>query len=282
MKGDPKFVMLKYSAWLDAAKFEDKILGAVVRYPLKPSNEYLPESPLRYNKTDLVEGCFTNFLHDSTSAKSRNVSAGLESLIGFKWYGSKEESVHLTGKLLRYKRLQQHSQFWSQLKTDEAVIRAVPGWISLLNTWPPCLVVGIMTAEDVELDFTSASEHQRQGELEAPVAAVALAAAGVPSGLLGDSGVGNPQTAVGSGRKVATVFKSSAARSNIFALELRIVTTALFRRRELTLKEDGPKVNPGRLADGGEDFENGYADEIVGVENLVLESFTEEEYEEMD
>ncbi|GAW24403.1 hypothetical protein ANO14919_139870 [Xylariales sp. No.14919] len=281
MKGDPNFVMLKYSAWLDAAKFEDKILGAIVRYPFKPSNEYLPESPLRYNKADLVEGSFANFVHDKASTKSRSASAALESLIGFKWHGSKEDSVHLAGKLLRYKRLQQHSQFWSQLKTDEAVIAAVPGWISLLNTWPPCLVVGIMTAEDVELDFTSTAERQREGELEAPLTAVALAAAGVPSGLIGDVGVGNPQTAVSSGTKVATTFRSSAARSNIFALELRIVTTALFRRRELALKEDGPKVDEGRLADGDENSDGEDAGEVVGIENLVLESFTEEEFAEM-
>ncbi|TGJ84190.1 hypothetical protein E0Z10_g4571 [Xylaria hypoxylon] len=282
MKGDPNFVMLKYSAWLDAAKFENKILGAIVRYPFKPSNEYLPESPLRYNKCDLVEGCFTDFLHGNTSTKSRDVSAGLESIIGFEWHGSKEESVHLTGKLLRYKRLQQHSQFWSQLKTDKAVISAVPGWISLLNTWPPCLVVGIMTAEDVELDFTGASERQGQGEIEAPLAAVALTAAGVPSGLIGDLGVGNPQIGVGSGKKVATVFRANAARNNIFALELRIITTALFRRRELALKENGPKVDPGRLADRDEDSEGeGDVGDFVGVEDLVLESFTEEEYGEM-
>lgn len=32
MKGDPEFVILKYSAWLDASKFEDRMLGAVIRY----------------------------------------------------------------------------------------------------------------------------------------------------------------------------------------------------------------------------------------------------------
>ncbi|KAI1110421.1 hypothetical protein F5Y14DRAFT_429018 [Nemania sp. NC0429] len=281
MKGDPEFVMLKYSAWLDASKFEDRILGAIVRYPFQPTNEYLPESPLRYNKTDLIEGVFTDFLHDNTNAKSRDVSVALESLVGFEWHGSKEESVRLTGKLLRYKRLQQHAQFWSQLKTDEAVIGAVPGWISMLNTWPPCLVVGIMTAEDVELDFTNSSERQRQGDLEAPLTTVALAAAGVPSGLLGDLGVGNPQTALGSGKKVTSVFRSSTARSNIVALELRIITTALFRRRELALKENGPKVDQGRLADGEDDFGSEDEGENVSVDELILESFTEEEYGEM-
>ncbi|KAI0401303.1 hypothetical protein F4802DRAFT_433424 [Xylaria palmicola] len=279
MKGDPKFVILKHTAWLDAS-FEDKILGAVVRYPFKPSYEYLPESPLRYNQADLIEGCFTEFFHSGYNTESRDASAGLESLIGFEWRGNKEESVHLTGKLLRYKRLQQHSQFWSRLKTDEA-IAAVPDWISLFNTWPPCLVVGVMTAEDVEFDFTGAAERQRQGLLEVPVATVALTAAGVPLGLLGGVGVGNPQIRVGPGKKVATVFTANTARRNIFALELRIVTTALFRRRGLVLKEEGPTVNPGRLADGDEAPKLGGPDDVVGVEDLILDSFTEEEYEEM-
>ncbi|KAI1826113.1 hypothetical protein F4861DRAFT_134669 [Xylaria intraflava] len=280
MKGDPNFVMLKQSAWLDAAIFENKILGAIVRYPLSPTVEYLPESPLRYNKTDLIEGVFTDFLHDSTRTVSSDTSVGLDSLVGFNWHGSKEERVHLTGKLLRYKRLQQHSQFWSRLKTDKAVAGEVPGWISLFNTWPPCLVVGIMTAEDIDFDFTDATERGRTGEIEAPLATVALSAAGIASGLLGDPSVGNAQTVASSGEKIATVFKSSARQRKIFALELRIVTTALFRRRELSLREDGPKVGAGRLADG-DDSDSEDEDEIVEVEKMILENFTEGEFEEM-
>ncbi|KAF2993653.1 hypothetical protein E8E14_002044 [Neopestalotiopsis sp. 37M] len=283
MKGDPNFVMLKYSAWLDADKFEDKILGAIVRYPFKPTNEYLPDSPLRYNKADLVENSFVDFLHDNTASKSRDWSAALDSLVGFKWQGSREETVRLAGKLLRCRRLQQHAQFWTDLKTHEANIReTVPRWMSLFNTWPPCLVVGIMTAEDVELDFSAASERRREGSIEAPLMTVALGAAGVPAiPLLGDVSVGNPQLAVGSGRKVATVFKARSTQRSIVALELRIVTTALFRRRELALKEDGPKVSVGRLAGISHDLKDTDDSEGLDLEDLVLEDFTEEEYEEM-
>jgi hypothetical protein len=102
-----------------------------------------------------------------------------------------------------------------------------------------------MMIEDVELDFTDAFERQHYGELQAPLTAVALAAAGVSPSLPGDLGVGNQQGAVGSGRKITTVSNASAAQRNIFALELRIVTTTLFRRWELALKEDGPKGRSG-------------------------------------
>jgi hypothetical protein len=61
LKGDPNFVVLKYSAVLDT-KSEGKIIEAIVLYPFKPSNEYLPESPLRYNETDHVKGVSANFL----------------------------------------------------------------------------------------------------------------------------------------------------------------------------------------------------------------------------
>lgn len=297
MKGDPTFVILKYSAWLDTNQFEDKILGAVVRYPLRPTNEYTPASPLRYNNTELIEGVFTEFVHDSTRTVSHDASAALQSLVGFEWKGRKEASVHLRGKRLRYKRLQQHAQFWSQLKTDDAVRDLVPRWISMLNTWPPCLVVGIMTAEDdIELSFSHAAERERHVDLGLPVAAAAAAAAtaatGVPVSLLGDVGVGNVQTRVGAsgkeggtftGRSAGGASSSSSSSSRIFALELRVVTTALFRRLELQLKEDGPKVHPGRLAgndgqlSGGED-----ESEPPAAEDLILDMFTEEEYNEMD
>lgn len=78
MEGDPTFVILKYSAWLDAAKFEEKILGAVVRYPLKPSNEYAPSesSPLRYNKAELVTGSFTDFISTGAITQTHDALAG--------------------------------------------------------------------------------------------------------------------------------------------------------------------------------------------------------------
>lgn len=42
MTGDPEFVMLKYQAWLNTTKFENKILGSIVKEFLSPTNNYVP------------------------------------------------------------------------------------------------------------------------------------------------------------------------------------------------------------------------------------------------
>jgi hypothetical protein len=42
MIGDPEFVILKYQSWLDTAKFENVILGSIVKEFLRPTNNYVP------------------------------------------------------------------------------------------------------------------------------------------------------------------------------------------------------------------------------------------------
>jgi hypothetical protein len=281
MKGDTEFVILRYSAWLETAEFESRILGSIVRYPLKPTNEYLPDSPLQYNTSNLVEGSLTDFVLANENAASHEASAALQSVAGFAFKGNTKDSVRLAGKLIRYKRLQQHGRFWAQLKADKSVREEVPGWISVFNTWPPCLVVGIMMAEDVELDFSGAETRERQGKIELPLATIALAAAGAPASALGESKGGNLQAEAGAGREVARVFKAKVERSSIFALELRIITTALLRRQELAMKEGGPKVDPGRVAGHDEGSESEIDETPVAVEDVILENFTDMEYDQM-
>lgn len=276
-------MILKYQAWLDASKFEDTILGAVVRQPLKPSNDYVPDAPLRHNNSELVEGTLTDFLLAGSGASSRDASAALGSVAGVSWRGNTGDGVNLAGKLVRYRRLQQHGRFWERLRADPAVRGAVPGWVSLLNAWPPCLVVGVMTAEDVELDYSGAAGRAASGGLELPLATVGLAAAGVPplGGSPGVAGAGGASAAVGSSRRFATVFRAKSARSSIFALELRVVTTGLFRRRELALKEGGPKVDLGRLAGDEGSSDDDEEDEPPKAEDLITDGFTDQEYSEL-
>lgn len=283
MKGDPTFAILRHTAWLDASQFETKILGAIVHCPFKPSNDYVPQCPWRYNQNDLATKSFTEFVNNSAQQRSHDASAALESLIGVQWEGKKSEAVHLQGKRLRCVQLQQHEQFWSELMTNEAVRSTVPGWISIYNSWPPCLVVGIMIAEDVELDSGSATESKRHVDLDFPVAAVAAAAAGVPAaGLLSDLDVGNGQTGVGTSRNETAKFTAKLERGSIFALELRKVTTANFWSRKLKLDKDGPKVPAGRLA-GADEQSSGSEDEDerVSPEDVIIETLTEKDYDNL-
>jgi hypothetical protein len=281
MKGDPEFVILKHTAWLPTPQYETEILGSIVRYPLKPSNDYVPPSPLQYNTLPFHEGTLENFLFTNTATKSHDVSLALKSVASFAFKGNTEDAVHLAGKLVRYRRLTQHSQFWRKLRANGKVVEEVPGWISLLNTWPPCLVVGIMTASAVDLDFSGATSRERNGTLEFPLTTVALAAAGVPlpPGLAPETG--DPKVGAGTAERVARVFRATVPDEAIFALELRIVTTAMLRKRELALKEDGPKFEPGRLAGDGEGSSSEDEGEPPAVEDLILEGFTEKEYGQM-
>lgn len=271
MKGDPEFIILKQSTWLNADEFESQILGGIIRYPLRPTDDYV--SGLEYNQNPLISGFRKEFVLNSTSSASSNTSATLDSISSFNWKGSTSDSVHLTGKLLNYKRLQQHSAFWEKIKKDQNVANTVPGWISIFNSWQPCLVVGIMIAEDVELDFSGSKGRERDGNLQVPITTIATAAAGAPVP------VGNVQVQAGTAQNVAGVFRAKSEKREIFALELRVVTSRWFKK-ELSLGAAGPRADAGRLA--GE-VEESAAAELKGVhiDDLTLDNFTEEDYQDM-
>ena len=73
MKGDPEFVILKYQSWLETAKFENKILGAIVKEFLRPTNNYVPDSPLSYYTHYFIEGSVTDFVLENSGSTSNEV-----------------------------------------------------------------------------------------------------------------------------------------------------------------------------------------------------------------
>ncbi|RTE69938.1 hypothetical protein BHE90_015669 [Fusarium euwallaceae] len=263
MKGDPEFVILKYSAWLDAAKFEDKILGAVVKHYLDPINDYEPESPLKYMVEAPVEGFFTDFVAEGSASATNAVNVSpIKSIAGMTLKGELQDRVHLQGKVVRLKRLQKCEKFWEKLKEDPDVRARVPGWMSVFSVRRPvCLVTGIMVCEDVDVSYEGVEKRELDGHVELPLGEIALAAS-VP----GASGA-NPEVKVETRREMATVFKARSGQSRIFALELKRVTTTFLQKKELILKGDGPKVNVGRVL-GDEDTED--EEESVTVDDLVL------------
>jgi hypothetical protein len=62
MSGDPEFIILKYQAWMRTAAFEDTILGAIIKQPLSPSTNYVPDAPTAYISHALQEGSATDFV----------------------------------------------------------------------------------------------------------------------------------------------------------------------------------------------------------------------------
>lgn len=266
MKGDPEFIILKHAAWVSVG-FEKSILGAIIRNPLSPSTDHVPNSPLQYNKYDLLERSATDFVLANTGAAASEVSGAVTTVANFAVKGRTEDKIHLRGKLLRIKRLQQVGEFWAALRSDPTVKSTVPGWISFYNTWPVCMVVGIMICEDVELGLNTVTSDQRHATGEVPVGVIAFAA-GAPSPL-GDSA--NPKLTACKSREAATSFEARFGSSQIFAVELRKVTTERFHWKELRLKSDGPgNIDPSRLAskesdeDGDDDL-----DKPIDPEDLI-------------
>lgn len=269
MRGDPTFVILKYQTWLDTSEFEDKILGAVVKEFLRPTNNYAPDSPLQYTIHDLVESSFTDFVLETSASKGDEISGSLGSIAGVSFRGNTDASMHLKGKLIRSKRLQQHDQFWERLKTDPTFQAIVPGWAAKSKhaVWPACLVVGIMICEDVELSFETNQSREREAHGEVPLGTISIA-----------PGAPNPQARLVSNMQTATIFKAQTGQSKIFALELRVVSTKGWRTKELVLKGDVQGIDPTREAGRDERKE----DKPLAADDLILVEFNDEDYEDVE
>lgn len=241
MKGDPEFVILKYQSWLDTETFEREVVGAIVKQYLSPVQDYCPVDEAQWNKLKFTEGCLNDF--DLTNSKEGGVSAtaSLESLAGFNINADMEDKAHLEGKFIRFKRLLQQDQFFDERKADPAVKKTVPRWIKWPYLNPVWVVVGIMTCEDVTISFENKRDMQVDGHVEVPIGDITVT--GMPLG-----NTGNPKVGAGAHKKTATVFKAKSGRSQIFALELRKVTTSKFKSKMLKMGDSGPVVDDGRLA----------------------------------
>ncbi|KAH8645905.1 hypothetical protein BGZ60DRAFT_535835 [Tricladium varicosporioides] len=288
MKGDPEFVILKQTAWLDAKEYEPKILGAIIRYPLQPTKLYLPEepSPLSYNSRAIQDNTFSDFIQDNTHASSSEISAKLEKVVGINLRGHRDESVRVAGKLVRCKRLEQHGLFWKSLKQDPAVQKEVPGWVSFRNPLPPCLVVGIMIAEDLKVEFKTGAVKEREVKVEAPAAEVAsgvLAAA--PPAVAGEFSVRNLSIGVTTTNDSNTSFIGTTAQGEgkIFALELLVVTTKFLNWQRLKVKAKGPDVPEGRMAAAGENESSvGEAEKEAMEKELLLGGLSDDDMKKLE
>jgi hypothetical protein len=224
---------------------------------------------------DFQEGTVTDFVLANTGAKSHEGNATLQSVAGISFKGSSESSVELSGKLIRYKRLQQHDQFWSKLKADQDVKTLVPRWTSRYRA-PVCLVVGIMICEEVELCFDEAQAREREAKGQLSMGKITLAT-GVPNPA---GSAADPQIGFTTNRQAVTMFKGKMSESRIFALELKKITTSGWIQKDLKLSSQGPDVDPTRLAAGNSDKEED-DDEQLEIGEFVLGELSAEDYGEL-
>lgn len=263
-KGDPEFVILKSQAWMKASSYEDKILGTIVKQPLSPSTNYVPDSAAGYLVDSVQDGSATDFSLESAGGKTNEFIASLTSIGKVNVSGNEEDSLHLAGKFVRYKRISQLDKFWEKLKVDANVVATAPKWVKKRGTWPVCLVVGIMICEDVEYCTDSEQASRREANGEIPVSHIVLATTGV-----NPSSAADPKASAVSSKHTSTAFKAKMGESSIFAVELKRITTPWFSQN-LVLKDDGPKVDRTRLAGLNQNGEE-LKDRHVIADDLVLE-----------
>ncbi|KAI8255359.1 hypothetical protein K4K53_008178 [Colletotrichum sp. SAR 10_77] len=270
MKGDPEFVILKHTAWMQV-ELEHSILGSIIRNPLSPSTDYVPGTPLQYNDHSLQENIAADFILSNNVADANELSGSITKVANFAVKGRAEDKIHLQGKLVRVKRLQQVNRFWDALRADATVKSTVPGWMSFWNqAWPVCMVVGIMICEDIEHTRNTDISRELEATAEVPVGTIAAATgAPLPVGSAADS-----KLTAGKSREASTSFQAKYETGQIFAVELRKITTELFHRKELKLHDNGPdNIDPARLAGAGmdddEDDDDDKLDEPVDAEDLI-------------
>ncbi|CAI7601664.1 unnamed protein product [Penicillium glandicola] len=267
MGGDPRFVILKYQAWMKASEFEHAILGAIVKEPLSPSTNYEPDPPLAGYSHRYQTGDAMNFVLANERSAANEFETSLGSVAGFSVSGNQEDSIHLAGKFIRFKRIQQLDRYWDKLKVNPEVETTVPTWVSRYY--------GIMICEDVDISTEGQATRTLEGNVQFPLGQVTLPA-GVPD-LIGDQL--DPQIQTSSTATTATIFRAKSGTSSIFAVELKRITTPRFSSR-LRLERDGPDIDDTRLA-GDEPDDEEDLEEAVLANDMILENPFPEDYDDM-
>ena len=284
MEGDPEFIVLKQWTWLDAAEYEDALLGAIVDDFLSPSTNYVPDSdtktPLeKYSTSTPQRGIFPDFVlgYNRTDEKSAELALGRLARVSFA--GSVDEAINLSGQLIRFRRTTRLDKFWEKLKNDPEVKTTVTAWLGRKGRrWPVCLVTGVMVCEHVEVSWEGERCRAYEGGVEAPLGEILLAA-GIPN-VLGDAA--DPKATVSNTRKTATLFKAKVPNAQVFALEVMKITNGAWYKKQLTLSNERSAAERGRVLglDDNGDEPSDPADEDLLLEESRIQ-WTAEEREAM-
>ena len=240
MAKDPEFVILKPTAgWLAESEMQ-RILGAVVKNPLAPTDASYPKNPVQYWEKPMVKSEYDDFILSKEQISSASSEAEVRDLGKMRWAKSAGQNIDLTSKKIFVRKLRRLPAMWKKMKEDEEVQENVPDWVHEKSRVrrkkknQVCLVVGVLICQDVFVATSDEEEKDFLARNEAPlgtVTEIVAATHGVPptTGGTGNIRVEGSQTSVQ--RKY---FQAKGQGKRIFALELKIVS---FKGTELSLTD---------------------------------------------
>lgn len=271
---EPPFVILKSTSWLPVEE-TSTLLGAVVKNFWAPTDNSVPANPLQYNKgRKFVERGYDDFVLSNQDGAGKAAETKLQGITNITWRGVVDDEFDLHGKRIHYIKLRQVDQFWKDLKEDPEVKNQVPKWIGpwQLKSKPPvCLITGLFICEDVVLKSSEKGSQDREAKIEAPMG-TAAAATGASQGLLLPSdGTGNLEAGYSVNKTQTRLFNATDKGGSIFAMQLKIISSEIFNKKALELKDKSPAAPSQRQM--GED------EGLPSVESLILEDGYPESWE---
>ncbi|MCJ1333888.1 hypothetical protein MMC10_010594 [Thelotrema lepadinum] len=272
MAKDPVFLILKPTiGWLPESEWRE-ILGAAVKNPWSPTNDYKPKNPWAYNRNPLVEDSYNDFILRKDVLSSPSFEAEVKGLGKLRWVKSVGHQIDLSGKKVYIKRIKQHGELWRELTTrSEDFQDEVPEWVNekrwLRTKYQVCLVVGLLMCQDVVVAASDEERKDREAKGEMPLGTIAECAAASQGVLLSSGGVGNVSAKASSATINRTYFEAKGHGKRVFALEVKIISS---KKGKLTLTDDAPDSNR-QLG----------LDDDIDLSDLILRDPQPEEWDEL-
>ena len=277
---EPPFVLLKFTSWLPVEEM-NTLLGAVVKNFWAPTDNFMPADPLVYNKgRKFVEKSYNDFVLSNVDGAGKAAKLKLQGLTSLSYKGEVDDSFDLRGKHIRYVKLRQVDIFWKNLKEDPEIMSNLSSWIGTwrLSSRPPvCLITGMFICEDVVLKSSAEDSQGRQMGIEAPVGTTAAALGASHGVFLPIDGVGNFEANLSVDKVQRRNIVTKDQGCSIFALQLKVISSKIFDKGQLILKDKSPGIPAHRQM--GED------DELPSIDSLSLEDLDEQfwtDWEKLD
>ena len=279
MDMEPPFIILKSTSWLPIEE-TTTLLGAVVKNFWAPTDNSVPAEPLEYNKgRKFVEKGFNDFVLTNEDGIGKAAILKLQGLTSLNWNGVIDDEFDLRGKHIRYMKLRQVDKFWKDLKEDPEVREEVPKWIGSwqLKSKPPvCLITGLFIYEDVGFKSSKEVSQDQEVKIEAPLGS-AVTAVGVSQGvLLPSDGMGNLAAGFSLDKTHRRHLETTDKSSGIFAMQLNVISSELFNKQALKLKDKSPDAPTHRQMGEDEDLPSANSLYLETVDTSIWEDWVKE------